>query len=123
MEKRINARDKRAQLLLREPDFRRILRQSRQDHETRSFQGAYRAGAFAEAVRARPLQDSLAEAIKWAEVAYTAEWEAVQWYNNNVPGVGQKIDYKSVPAPPAWLQVARIVLANYCDPQKNSIKI
>lgn len=118
MAKTRHSRDQQARLLLTEATFQRILEQSKTEHATPGFQSSYRNGASLEAIRARPLRDALQQAIRWAEIAYTLEWETAQWYNNNMPGVGQTIDYRSVPDPPPWLAAARTALANYDNPEK-----
>ena len=46
----------------------------------------------------------LDEAIKIIEDSYHAECDLVNWYNNNTPGVGQRLDYMSLPPYPKELE-------------------
>lgn len=50
--------------------------------------------------------DMLELAIMRARDSYHAEKETVDWYNNNMPGVGQKVDYKTASPLAGWIESA-----------------
>ena len=55
----------------------------------------------------------LQSAIEDEERKYQIEKESADWYNNNMPGVGQgSHQYKTYPSLPEWVWKAKIILIN-----------
>jgi hypothetical protein len=52
------------------------------------------------------LRDALQEIVTELDKSYRAECDHADWYNNNMPGVGQTIDYVSRPSMPIALKIA-----------------
>lgn len=63
--------------------------------------------------RAQKLVDALNAVVKQWQNQYDAECGQADWYNNNMPGVGQTLDYKSRPAIPEWVNSARLALSEW----------
>lgn len=56
------------------------------------------------------LVKTLSEAIEKEEAKYNSNKDQADWYNNNMPGVGQTLDYQSYPPLPEWVTNARNLL-------------
>ena len=52
----------------------------------------------------------LAFIVESEEIKFMAGKSAADWVNNNTPNIGQTIDYKSYPALPEWVELAKLLL-------------
>lgn len=59
------------------------------------------------------LATALRAAIAQAENDHAASKRRADWHNNNVPGVGQTVDYLSPDRLPSWVEGARFALQQY----------
>jgi hypothetical protein len=62
--------------------------------------GLVRSTDQADLEKRKAIRDTLDVLLRNVLAAYQAEVDQVNWHNNNMPGVGQNIDYKSLPPYP-----------------------
>jgi hypothetical protein len=69
--------------------------------------------------------DEINAAITEIEKEYQAQKEEADWFNNNTPGVGQTIDYKSYPPEPAGLARLKQIRDNLkpVEPEKSENRL
>jgi hypothetical protein len=80
------------------------------EHAIEAMQSAFQLGQQSQEKRIEELETALKEVIKGIESDYKKRCEDVDWYNNNMPGVGQELDYKSFPVKPIELKIAQTAL-------------
>jgi hypothetical protein len=68
--------------------------------------GLVRSTDPADLEKRKAIRETLDGLLRNILAAYQAEVDQVNWHNNNMPGVGQNIDYKSLPPYP--VEAARL---------------
>jgi hypothetical protein len=62
--------------------------------------GLVRSVDQADLEKRQAIRDTLDQQIKAILARYQGDLDEANWYNNNVPGVGQTVDYKQLPEYP-----------------------